>query len=218
MRGETMMKIEIKGVTKELDKNIVLDNITLTMKSGKIYGFVGRNGSGKSILLKSICGFLPPSNGNIIIDDEDIYEKGKFPNSIAELIEHPKYLPDLNAYDNLEIIASIKKKCKKEDIEKSLEIVNLANDKKPFKKYSLGMKQKLGIAQVIMEQPKIMILDEPFNGIEEESSSKIRSYLKSIKKDRIIIIATHIKEDIEDLCDEVIEISNGRIVNKKGIE
>ncbi|HIQ94169.1 TPA: ABC transporter ATP-binding protein [Candidatus Ventrenecus stercoripullorum] len=205
------MKIEIKNLSKELDKNEILTDINLTMESGKIYGLVGRNGSGKSVLLKCICGFLPPTKGKILVDKEDIFEKGKFPDSIAEMIEHPKYLPDLSAYDNLELIASIKKIATEKDIENALEIVNLENNKKQFKKFSLGMKQKLGIAQVIMENPKIMIFDEPFNGIEDSTAEKIREYLKKNKKNKIIIIATHIKEDIESLCDEIIEIKNGTI-------
>lgn len=211
MRGNEL-KIEIKNLSKELDKNEILTDINLTMESGKIYGLVGRNGSGKSVLLKCICGFLPPTKGKILVDKEDILEKGKFPDSIAEMIEHPKYLPDLSAYDNLELIASIKKVATEEDIENALEIVNLENNKKQFKKFSLGMKQKLGIAQVIMENPKIMIFDEPFNGIEDSTAEKIREYLKKNKKNKIIIIATHIKEDIESLCDEIIEIKNGTIV------
>lgn len=211
MRGNEL-KIEIKNLSKELDKNEILTDINLTMESGKIYGLVGRNGSGKSVLLKCICGFLPPTKGKILVDKEDIFEKGKFPDSIAEMIEHPKYLPDLSAYNNLELIASIKKVATEEDIENALEIVNLENNKKQFKKFSLGMKQKLGIAQVIMENPKIMIFDEPFNGIEDSTAEKIREYLKKNKKNKIIIIATHIKEDIESLCDEIIEIKNGTIV------
>lgn len=211
MRGKEL-KIEVKNLSKELDKNEILTDINLTMESGKIYGLVGRNGSGKSVLLKCICGFLPPTRGKILVDKEDIFEKGKFPDSIAEMVEHPKYLPDLSAYDNLELIASIKKVATEEDIENALKIVNLENNKKQFKKFSLGMKQKLGIAQVIMENPKIMIFDEPFNGIEDSTAEKIREYLKKNKKNKIIIIATHIKEDIESLCDEIIEIKNGTIV------
>ena len=135
MRGNEL-KIEIKNLSKELDKNEILTDINLTMESGKIYGLVGRNGSGKSVLLKCICGFLPPTKGKILVDKEDIFEKGKFPDSIAEMIEHPKYLPDLSAYDNLELIASIKKVATEEDIENALEIVNLENNKKQFKKFS----------------------------------------------------------------------------------
>ena len=127
------------------------------------------------------------------------------------IIERPNYIPDLNAFDNLLMIASIKNVIVKKEIEDTLKLVNLANDNKSFKKYSLGMKQKLGIAQVLMEKPKIMILDEPFNGVEDETVLKIREYLKSIKKDKIIIIATHLKDDVINLCDEVIEIKNGKI-------
>lgn len=203
--------ITLKNVTKVMDNNVILDNINLTLEKGKIYGLVGRNGSGKSVLLKVICGFLKPTNGVVLVDGKDLVKEPVFPESIAALIERPNYIPDLNALDNLMMIASIKNVIGKKKIEDTLKLVNLANDNKPFKKYSLGMKQKLGIAQVLMENPNIMILDEPFNGVEDETVLKIREYLKSIKENKIIIIATHLKDDVGSLCDEVIDIKNGKI-------
>lgn len=203
--------ITLKNVTKVMDNNVILDNINLTLEKGKIYGLVGRNGSGKSVLLKVICEFLKPTNGVVLVDGKDLVKEPVFPESIAALIERPNYIPDLNALDNLMMIASIKNVIGKKEIEDTLKLVNLANDNKPFKKYSLGMKQKLGIAQVLMENPNIMILDEPFNGVEDETVLKIREYLKSIKENKIIIIATHLKDDVGSLCDEVIDIKNGKI-------
>ena len=202
--------ITLKNVTKVMDNNVILDNINLTLEKGKIYGLVGRNGSGKSVLLKVICGFLKPTNGVVLVDGKDLVKEPVFPESIAALIERPNYIPDLNALDNLMMIASIKNVIGKKEIEDTLKLVNLANDNKPFKKYSLGMKQKLGIAQVLMENPNIMILDEPFNGVEDETVLKIREYLKSIKENKIIIITTHLKDDVGSLCDEVIDIKNGK--------
>lgn len=208
------MKVIMKDITKRIDNNVVLDNVNLTFESGKIYGLIGRNGSGKSMILKTICGFLPPNAGKVYIDEEDIYKNKSFPHSIAALLDKPMYLPDLNAYDNLKMISSVNNSANDEQIKNALDIVNLANDKKIFKKFSLGMKQKLGIAQVIMEDSDIMILDEPFNGIEEETTQKLRDYLKSQRDNgKLIIVASHIKEDIETLCDHVYEIKLGKVKN-----
>lgn len=208
------MKIIMEDITKEIDNNVVLDNINLIFESGKIYGLIGRNGSGKSMILKTICGFLPPNTGKVYIDEEDIYKNKSFPHSIAALLDKPVYLPDLNAYDNLKMISSVNNSANDEQIKNALDIVNLANDKKIFKKFSLGMKQKLGIAQVIMEDSDIMILDEPFNGIEEETTQKLRDYLKNQRDNgKLIIVASHIKEDIETLCDQVYEIKLGKVKN-----
>ena len=158
--------ITLKNVTKIMDNNVILDNINLNLEEGKIYGLVGRNGSGKSILLKVICGFLKPTEGIVLVDNKDLAKEPVFPESIAALIERPNYIPDLNAFDNLFMIASIKNIIGQKEIEDTLKLVNLANDNKSFKKYSLGMKQKLGIAQVLMEKPKIVY----FNFRSEENA------------------------------------------------
>ena len=161
------MKIELKNVSKKYKDVTVLSDINVVFESGKIYGFIGRNGSGKSVLLKMICSFYTPTTGEILFDGENIIKEKKFPPSTRALIEKPNFIPDLTGYENLELLASIQNKIGKEEILKSLDDVNLIAEKdKKYSKYSLGMKQKLGIAQVIMEDPKIMILDEPFNGIE----------------------------------------------------
>lgn len=210
-----MEKIILENVTKELDDIKVLNKINLELTGGKIYGIIGRNGSGKSMLLKTICGFLPPTEGRVFINGEDIYQKNIFPDSIAAMIDKPNYLPDLSAYENLKLIASINHTVNDDNIIDALNLVNLENNKKVFKKFSLGMKQKLGIAQVIMENTKIMIFDEPFNGVEEETTEKLRKYFKQLKKDgKIILISSHIKEDIETLCDKVYKIQDGTIINE----
>ena len=210
-----MEKIILENVTKELDDIKVLNKINLELTGGKIYGIIGRNGSGKSMLLKTICGFLPPTEGRVYINGADIYQKNIFPDSIAAMIDKPNYLPDLSAYENLKLIASINHTVNDDNIIDALNLVNLENNKKVFKKFSLGMKQKLGIAQVIMENTKIMIFDEPFNGVEEETTEKLRKYFKQLKKDgKIILISSHIKEDIETLCDKVYKIQDGTIINE----
>ena len=208
------MKIEVKNVTKKFKNNTVLDNINLTFESGNIYGLVGRNGSGKSVLLKMICAFYEPTDGEILFDGINVIKNHDFPKDTRALIENPSFLPDLTGYENLKILADIQKKIGRKEIEDALETVNLISEKdKKYSQYSLGMKQKLGLAQVFMEDPQIMILDEPFNGVENKTAEKLREYLLEEKnKGKIIIIATHIQEDINELADYVYEFDDG-IVN-----
>ena len=170
----------------------------MTLESGKIYGFIGRNGSGKSVLLKMICGFYVPTSGCILLDSYDYIANNSFPNDTRALIEKPSFLSDLTGFENLKLLASIKNEITDDDIKRTMEMVNLSNNdaNKKYSKYSLGTKQKLGIAQVLMENPKMLILDEPFNGVENETANKIRKVLiEEKKKNKIIIIASHIKED-----------------------
>ena len=205
-------KINIENLTKILDQNKVLDNINLEFKEGKIYGIIGRNGSGKSLLFKTICGFLTPTSGKVYINDIDIYQTKTFPPSTRALIEKPNFINSLTGFENLKLLADIKKDVGIKEIEDTLELVNLQNEKsKKFGKYSLGMKQKLGIASVLMENPKIIILDEPLDGIYKSSIHQIKDYLLKIKSDKIILIASHIESDISDLCDEIIEMDLGKI-------
>lgn len=209
------MKLEIKNVEKKFNSNYVLNDINLTMENGKIYGFVGRNGSGKTVLLKLICGFYKPTDGEILLDGYNYIKNNEYPKNTGALIENPSFLPYLSGYDNLKLLADINKKIKKEDIDNILKLVNLYDDRnKIVFKYSLGMKQKLGIAQAIMENQDLIILDEPFNGVEKESASKIRDYLKTIKENKIIIISTHVSEDLDNFVDVVYKIEDGRIVNE----
>ena len=213
------MKLEIKNLSKKFGDSVVLNDINLTFNSGKIYGFIGRNGSGKSVLLKIICGFYPPTEGTILLNGKNYIEKNEFPDNTRALIEKPKFLPDLTGFENLELLASIQNKIGKKEIDDSLEKLNLTKEaNKKYSKYSLGTKQNLGIAQVLMENPKLIILDEPFNGVENETAHKIRNILlEEKKKDKIILIASHIKEDITTLADIVYEVDGGKIhkYNKK---
>lgn len=208
-------KIEVNNLTKILDEFVVLDNINIKFSEGKIYGLVGRNGSGKSLLFKTICGFLTPSSGNVLVNDVDIYKSKIFPPSTRALIEKPNFINSLTGFENLKLLVNINKIVGKEEIINALSLVNLEEEKnKRYSKYSLGMKQKLGIASVLMEDPKIIILDEPFNGIDKLSIKKIKDYLLKIKKDKIILVASHIESDINDLCDEIIEMDLGKITSK----
>ena len=211
------MKLEIKNLEKKFGKNTILKDVNLTFTDGKIYGFVGRNGSGKSVFLKLICGFYTPTSGEILLDGVNYTLSNAFPENTRALIEKPKFLPDLTGYENLELLASLQNKIGQKEIEETLKKLNLFEEKdKKYSKYSLGMKQKLGIAQVLMEDPQLMIFDEPFNGVENETAANIRELLlQEKKKKKIILIASHIKEDITSLADVVYEFDGGKIQKKK---
>ena len=207
------MKIEVKNLTKEFKKITILDNINITFEENKIYGLVGRNGSGKSVFLKILCSLYTPTSGEVLYDGVDIVKEGLIPPSTRALIEKPAFLPDLSGFDNLKLLASIQNIIGDKEILDALDSVNLTKDKdKKYRYYSLGMKQKLGIAQALMEDPKVILLDEPFNGIEASTADKLRSLLKKeAKKGKIIIIATHIKEDLVKLADEIYKFDEGNI-------
>lgn len=211
------MMLELKNISKKFSDNVILENINIKFTSGKIYGLIGRNGSGKSVLLKLICGFYAPTTGEILLDGFDYTKDNSFPENTRALIEKPNFLPDLSGFENLKLLASIQNKISDEDIKDTMEKVNVYQEaNKKYSKYSLGTKQKLGIAQVLMENPKIMILDEPFNGIENETVNKLRKILiEEKKKDKIIIIASHIKDDINKLADVIYEVDNGHITKKR---
>lgn len=211
------MKLELKNVFKKFGDNEVLKNINLELNDGKIYGFVGNNGSGKSVLLKLICGFYAPTSGEILLDGENYIKNNSFPKDTRALIEKPNFLPDLTGYENLQLLASIQNRIGIKEIDDTLEKLNLMSERnKKYNKYSLGTKQKLGIAQVLMENPKLIILDEPLNGVEEETAINIRNLLQQEKEcGKIIIVASHIKEDIDKLSDVVYKVDSGNIIQIK---
>lgn len=206
------MIIKIEKVTKKFKKVVVVDNANLELESGKIYGFIGRNGSGKSVLLKMICGFYQPTSGKILFDGRDIIGEKSFAPDTRALIERPSFLPYLTGFENLLMLAKIQDKIGEDEIRKILEKVNLSDEMdKKYSHYSLGMKQKLGIAQVLMENPQVMLFDEPFNGIDKDSVKKIREILiKEKNKGKLIVLASHLSEDIE-IADIVYEFDNGKV-------
>ena len=208
-----MSNIVVKEVSKSFDDAEVLHDINLEFKEGHIYGFVGRNGSGKSVLFKILCGLYFPTTGSVVIDGVDIHKNNIFPNNMRVLIEKPNFLPNLTGLENLKLLASIQNKITEDDIIDILNKLNLKDDmNKLYHKYSLGMKQKLAIAKVLMEDPEIMIFDEPFNGIEEKTVKIIKNILlEEKKKKKIILIASHIKDDIEQLADIVYLMDDGKI-------
>lgn len=218
------MKVEIKNVSKSFkskglvidkkDERVkVIDDINVTFNPGKIYGLVGRNGSGKTVLLKIICGILKPDTGTILFDGEETIKINGIPKSTRALIETPDMIDDLSGFENLKLIASIQNTITDDDIYKVLELVGLKGEEnKKYRAYSLGMKQKLGIAQVIMEDADLLIFDEPFNGLDDASANKMRDLFRELKKkNKIIIVATHIKEDVENLIDELYKVDAGVI-------
>lgn len=208
------MKIEILNYTKNLSHNCVLNNINLTLESGKIYGFTGKNGSGKTMLMRAVCGLIMPSAGEVRIDGKALGKDISFPESAGVLIENPGFTPSYSGFKNLKFLAQIQNRISDEDIRNVLEKVGLnPDDKKSFRKYSLGMKQKLGIAAAIMENPQLLILDEPFNALDEETTDKIRNIILSYRnKEHIIILSCHDREEIETLCDVIIKIQAGSVL------
>lgn len=208
-----MSNIVIKNVSKSFDGIEVLHEVNLDLEEGKIYGFIGRNGSGKSVLFKIICGLYYPTSGSVIVDGVDIHKNDVFPNDMRVLIEKPNFLPNLTGLENLKLLASIQNKITEEDIILILDKLNLKKDmNKLYHKYSLGMKQKLAVAQVFMENPKMMIFDEPFNGIEEKTVEVIKKILLEEKNNgKIILISSHIKEDIEELADTIYFVDAGSV-------
>ena len=184
---------------------MVLQDINLTFYGGKIYGLKGRNGSGKSVLLKILCGFYTPTEGSVFYNGKSLKDSLI---RIRALIEKPSFFPYLSGFENLQLLAKLEHLIDSQRILQVLKLVGLFDDKdKNFSKYSLGMKQKLGIAQAIMEPSDLLILDEPFNGIDVQSVQVLKKHIKELSdKDKIIIVTSHIQDDLVELCDEIIEL------------
>lgn len=204
-------KIELIHVTKKFGQELVLKEVNLTLEQGRVYGIVGNNGSGKTVLMKCICGFLIPTTGLIQVFGSSIGQDVDFPESLGVIIETPGFLTNLTGRKNLEILAGMRRKIGPAEILQVLEKVGLDPAlKKPVANYSLGMRQRLGIAQAIMEDPKLLILDEPFNGLDKHGVGEIRKLLLELKEEgKTILLASHNEEDIRILCDEVYEMDGG---------
>ena len=200
--------IEIQNVTKVYGKQTVLSCVSATLEAGRIYGLVGINGSGKTTLMRCICGFTHPTSGKIIVNGDEIGRKVDFPKRTGIIIETPGFLPHYSGLRNLLLLAGVSHGATKERAAQVMRQVKLDPDeKKPVAQYSLGMRQRLGIAQAIMEDPEILILDEPMNGLDKNGVREIRELLLKMKEEnKLIILASHNREDIEILCDEVYEM------------
>lgn len=208
------MHIDIQHFTKRIDRTVVLDDISLQMESGKIYGFQGKNGSGKSMLMRAICGLIHPTEGSIKIDEKLMGTDISFPESAGILIENPGFISSYSGLQNLKLIASIKRQVKEEYIKELMERFHLdPADKKAYRKYSLGMKQKLGIIAAIMETPELIILDEPMNGLDEESIEILKDMILELKeKGKLIILSCHDSEELLYLADEIFNLKNGKLI------
>lgn len=203
--------IEITNLCKSFKDTKVLNDITIKIKKGNIIGIIGRNGSGKTVLFKCICGLINPTKGTVKINNKILGKDIDIPNNIGAIIENPGFLPNYSGFKNLKFLAMIKNQINNEHIKDTIKLVGLNPDsKKHVGKYSLGMRQRLGIAQAIMENPDILILDEPMNGLDNEGVKDMRKLFLSLKEQgKTILLASHNKEDIEVLCDEVYMMDKG---------
>lgn len=208
------MKINICNVSKEISGMEILKDINVEMTGGKIYGIQGVNGSGKTMLMRAICGLIRVNQGEISINEKVIGKDISFPESIGVLIENPGLIENYSAFDNLRTLADIRKIATDEEIKELLTKLGLnPNDKKKVKKYSLGMRQKVGIAAAFIENPDIIILDEPFNALDAKTSDILKKMIKDyINKDRIIVITCHDFAILSSICDEIIKMEEGCIV------
>lgn len=210
-----MTTIEINHLTKKIHKNLVLQDVTMKMYSGKIYGLQGINGSGKTMLMRAIIGFIRPSSGTVLINDKILSKDIEFPESIGFLLETPSFLDRYSGFDNLKILADIKRDLSEQEIRDTLSRVGLEPyDKKKYRKYSLGMKQRLGIAAAIMGEPDIVILDEPTNALDTEGIGIVKTILAQQKeRGALVIISCHDLNLLKEISDEVFLLEGGKIVN-----
>jgi ABC-2 type transport system ATP-binding protein len=205
--------ISVQNVTKRFGDETVLTDVSREFEESKIHGIVGNNGSGKTVLMKCICGFLIPDKGNVFVHHNQVGKDCDFPDDIGIIIETPGFLPGLTGMKNLQILASLKRKIDRNAVWEAIERVGLDPAlKKPVGKYSLGMRQRLGIAQAIMENPSILILDEPLNGLDKNGVLQMRDLIKELREQgKTILLASHNQSDVDELCDTVCEMDAGLI-------
>ncbi len=205
--------IEVNNVSLTIKNVPILIDVDVSFESGKIHGLIGRNGSGKTMLMKCICGFVKPTSGEITVDEKCIGKDCDFPKNTGIIIETPGFIPYYSGYKNLKLLADLNKKITPEQIRTAMIQVGLdPNLKRHVRKYSLGMRQRLGLAQAIMENPDLLILDEPMNGLDKDGVKDMRQYLLNLKEQgKTILIASHSAEDIDVLCDTVCEMDKGKL-------
>ena len=209
--------VELNGVTKKFGTKIALNNVNLTLDKGKIHGIIGRNGSGKTVLFRCICGLMPVTEGEITVLGQSVGDGRRVPKNVGAIIENPGFLPNATGFTNLWYLAQLSGKANRDVICGVLEKVGLEpNDKKHVGKYSLGMRQRLGLAQAIMEDPELLILDEPMNGLDNQGVQDMRDFLKELRsRGKTIILASHSQEDISVLCDTVYQMDAGVLSQKR---
>ena len=206
--------IEVQNVVKRFRDQVVLKNVSISFEKGQIHGIVGRNGSGKTVLFKCICGLMHPEEGVILVNGKRVGRDVDMPEDIGAIIEAPGFLPNYSGYKNLRFLANIRRKIGKEEILNVLKTVGLdPESRKHVGKYSLGMRQRLGIAQAIMEDPEILILDEPMNGLDKKSVKKVEDILKAfVENGGTLLMTSHIEQQVEACCKIVYEIDGGEIL------
>lgn len=209
--GNENIAISVRNVCKDFGQVRVLKSVSRDFEAGKIHGIVGNNGSGKTVLMKCICGFLLPTEGMVLVNGKRVGKDVDFPSDLGIIIETPGFLPNITGVKNLEILVSLNKKIGLADIADSIRRVGLdPQSKTPVGKYSLGMRQRLGIAQAIMENPSLLILDEPMNGLDKHGVAEMRKLIKGLKNEgKTILLASHNQGDIDELCDTVCEMDAG---------
>ncbi|MED4856438.1 ATP-binding cassette domain-containing protein [Bacillus atrophaeus] len=212
--------IKLENVTKTLNSNMVVNNVSMQLESGNIYGFRGANGSGKSMLFRVISGLLVPEKGVITVNQSILHKDISFPESMGIVIENPEFIPHLTGKQNLKVLASIKKQATDMNINHALNVVGLdKNDSRKYKKFSLGMKQRLAIGQAIMENPDLLILDEPTNALDEATIDRIKIFLNEYKKrNKLILISSHDKYFLELISDEIYEVKEGSVTTPSNID
>lgn len=209
--------IEVKNATKRFKETTAINDVSISFETGKIHGIIGQNGSGKTVLFKCICGLMYADEGQVIVKNKIVGKDVDMPRGIGSIIEAPGFLPNYSGFNNLKFLANINKIIGKNDIIETLKTVGLDPfNKKHVGKYSLGMRQRLGLAQAIMEDPEILILDEPMNGLDKRGVSEIRELLLDMKRrGKTILLASHNSEDINVLCDTVAEMDAGILTQIK---
>jgi len=215
---EDIMELIVTNISKKIKRNVILSNISLHLKSGNIYGFVGPNGSGKTMLFRALSGLMKVDSGEIRLDEKVLKKDIDILPNLGIILENAGLYPEFTGMENLEMLAKVNKKVQREEIENTIRRVGLnPADKRLYRKYSLGMKQRIVIAQAIMEQPDILMLDEPTNALDENGIDKIRHIiLEEKERGALILIASHNKEDITLLEDQVFYINNGSLINQGG--
>ncbi len=205
--------VKLRNVTKRFKETTAVEGVTVSFETGKIYGIIGRNGSGKTVLFKCICGLLAVTDGEINVLGQNVGDGLHVPKGVGAIIENPGFLPNASGYRNLYYLASLSGKTDREKIRDTISLVGLDPDSKKYVgNYSLGMRQRLGLAQAIMEDPELLILDEPMNGLDNQGVQDMRTLLKELRaKGKTIILASHSQEDIAVLCDTVYQMDAGKL-------
>ncbi len=213
------MKIDLINATKTIGKAVILDDVTLSLESGRIYGLQGPNGSGKTMLMRLIAGLIQPTSGDVLIDSKRLGTDMDFPPSIGMLIENPAFLPNYTGLKNLELLASLKDEISIDRIRETLTRVGLdPDDKRRVRKYSLGMKQRLGVAAAVMEEPELILLDEPTNALDNKGVARIRDILREEReRGALVVMACHDGEILRECSDEIFKVQNGRVEREGAI-